>query len=64
MNTCKVSAGLNQYTAIDDCRRYEVLAPYPRRNAVSTLEYLERVVDEMPYPVQRSRQTEGETPSR
>ena len=48
MDVCKIAPGIYQYTAIDDCSRYKVLGVYPRRNAKSTLSFLERVVEEMP----------------
>jgi len=42
MDVCKNAPGIYQYTAIDDCSRYKVLGVYPRRNAKSTLSFLER----------------------
>lgn len=45
MDVCKIAPGIYQYTAIDDCSRYKVLGVYPRRNAKSTLSFLERVVE-------------------
>lgn len=59
MDTCKIGPGLYQYTAIDDCTRYKVLGLYPRRNATSTLQFLERVIEEMPFPVQRIQTDRG-----
>src|SRR5215211_2910737 len=53
MDTCKIAPGLYQYTAIDDCSRWQVLGVYPNRNAVTTLDFLERVRAGMPFPVQR-----------
>jgi transposase-like protein len=51
MDTCKIAPGLYQYTAIDDCTRYQVLALFPRRNTESTLEFFEKAIEEMPFPV-------------
>jgi transposase InsO family protein len=59
MDTCKIAPGLYQYTAIDDCTRYQVLALFPRRNAESTLEFLEKAIEEMPFPVQRIQTDRG-----
>ena len=59
MDVCKIAAGIYQYTAIDDCSRYKVLGVYPRRNAKSTLSFLERVVEEMPFPIQRIQTDRG-----
>ena len=44
---------------LDDCSRYKVLGVYPRRNAKSTLSFLERVVEEMPFPIQRIQTDRG-----
>jgi len=59
MDTCKIGPDLYQYTAIDDCTRYRVLGLYPERDAASTLLFLERVVEEMPFPVQRVQTDRG-----
>jgi hypothetical protein len=53
LDTCKIAPGCDQYTAVDDCTRYRVLAIFRRRTATSTLAFLERVLEEMPFPVQR-----------
>lgn len=37
LDTCKIAPGCYQYTAVDDCTRYRVLAVFPRHIAVSTL---------------------------
>jgi transposase InsO family protein len=59
MDTCKIAPRLYQYTAIDDCTRYQVLALFPRRNAESTLEFFEKAIEEMPFPVQRIQTDRG-----
>jgi transposase InsO family protein len=59
MDTCKIRPGLYQYTAIDDCSRWQVLAAYPDRSAASTLDFLERVLEGMPFPVQRVQTDRG-----
>lgn len=59
MDTCKIVPGLYQYTAIDDCTRYQVLGLFPRRNAESTLEFLEKAIEEMPFPIQRIQTDRG-----
>jgi transposase InsO family protein len=59
MDTCKIAPGLYQYTAIDDCSRWQVLALYPDRSAASTLDFLERVRAGMPFPVQRVQTDRG-----
>jgi len=52
MDTCKIATAVYQYTAIDDCTRVRVLAVYPRRSAANSMLFLERVIEEMPFPVQ------------
>lgn len=59
MDTMKIARGVYQYTAIDDCLRFRVLAVYPRRNARNTLLFLDRVIEEMPFPIQRIQTDRG-----
>jgi transposase len=59
MDTCKIAAGVYQYTAIDDCTRTRVLAIYPRRTATNSLLFLERVIEEMPFPTQAIQTDRG-----
>jgi len=60
MDTCKIAPGLYQYTAIDDCSRFQVLGLYPRRTAANTVAFLERVRGEMPFPGQRVQTDRGQ----
>ncbi|MDP3673696.1 MAG: IS481 family transposase [Novosphingobium sp.] len=59
MDVCKICPGVYQYTAIDDCSRYKVLGVYSRRTAASTLQFLQRVIEEMPFPIQRIQTDRG-----
>lgn len=59
MDTCKLASGLYQYTSIDDCTRYRVLRLYNRRTAANTLDFLECVIEEMPFPIQRIQTDRG-----
>jgi transposase InsO family protein len=59
MDTIKIAPGLYQYTAIDDCSRYLVVALFPRRTAANTLLFLEQVLDELPFPIQRLQTDHG-----
>ena len=59
MDTCKIAPGAYQYTAIEDCTRVRVLAIYPRRTAANSLLFLERVLEEMPFPVQAIQTDRG-----
>ena len=53
MDVCKIWPGVYQYTAIDDCSRYKVLGVYSRATAANTLAFLERLIEVMPFPIQR-----------
>ena len=59
MDTCKIGPGRYQYTAVDDCTRIRVLALYPRRTASNTLLFLEKVMEELPFPIQRIQTDRG-----
>ena len=59
MNTCKIASGLYQYTSIDDCTRYRVLRLYNHRTAANTLDFLDCVIEEMPFPIQRVQTDRG-----
>ena len=60
MDTCKIRPGLYQYTAIDDCSRWQVIGLYPRRTAANTRDFLEHVLEGMPFPVQRVQTDRGQ----
>lgn len=59
MDVCKIAPGLYHYVAVDDCSRYRVLGLYPRRTAANTIQFLERVVEETPFPIQRMQTDRG-----
>jgi transposase InsO family protein len=59
MDVCKIAPGLYQYTAIDDCTRYKVLALYSRRKAANSLSFLEKAIEEMPFPIERIQTDRG-----
>ena len=59
MDTCKIGPGLYQYTSVDDCTRYRVLRLYKRRTAANTLDFLDCVIEEMPFPIQRIQTDRG-----
>lgn len=59
MDVCKIAPGLYHYVAVDDCTRYRVLGLFPRRNGIHTIAFLERVVEEMPFPIQRVQTDRG-----
>lgn len=60
MDVCKIAPKLYQYTAIDDCTRLKVIRLYPNKQASSTLDFLEQVVAELPFPIQRIQTDRGE----
>ncbi len=59
MDTCKIAPSLYQYTAIDDCTRIRVLALYKRRSTGNSLLFLEKVIEEFPFPIQRIQTDRG-----
>lgn len=59
MDVCKIAPGIYQYTAIDDCTRIKALALYSRRTATNTLLFLEHVLEELPFPIQRIQTDRG-----
>lgn len=59
MDTCKIGPGLYQYTSVDDCTRYRVLRLYSRRTAANTLDFIDCVIEEMPFPIQRFQTDRG-----
>jgi transposase InsO family protein len=59
VDVCKIRPGLYQYSAIDDCTRFRILAVYPRRTVSNSVAFLEFVLDEIPFPVQRVQSDRG-----
>lgn len=59
MDTCKITAGIYQYTAVDDCSRWRVLEIYKRRIANNTLHFLDLVLEQFPFAIQRIQTDRG-----
>nr|WP_164126200.1 IS481 family transposase [Sphingobacterium sp. xlx-73] len=59
MDVCKIAPGIYQYTAIDDCSRFKVLQLFPRRTATNTLKFLDTVLEQMPFAIQRIQTDRG-----
>ena len=59
LDTCKIAPGVYQYPAVDDCTRYQVVAVYSRASAKHTLQFLEKLIEEMPCPIQRNQTDRG-----
>ncbi len=59
MDVCKIAPGRYHYAAVDDCTRYKVMGLYPRRTGANTILFLERVIEEMPFPIQRIQTDRG-----
>jgi transposase InsO family protein len=53
LDTTKIAPGIIQYTAVDDCSRFRLLAVFSRRTGANTRLFLDQVVEEMPFPIQR-----------
>lgn len=59
IDTCKIGLGVYKYITVDDCTRYKVVAVYSRVSAKNTLQFLEKLIEEMPFPIQRIRTDRG-----
>lgn len=59
MDVCKIAHKLYQYTAIDDCTRYKVIALYPRATAENTVDFLHQVKVRMPFSLERIQTDRG-----
>ena len=59
MDTCKIAPGIYQYTAIDDYSRWRVLEIFKRRTANNTLHFLDLVMEQFPFPIQRIQTDRG-----
>lgn len=59
MDTCKIAPGIYQYTAVDDCSRWRVLEIYRRRTANNTLDFLDLVMEQFPFAIQRIQTDRG-----
>ena len=60
VDVCKISGGIYQYTAIDDCSRWQVAGIFPRKTAASTVAFLTKVRAAMPFPIQRIQTDRGQ----
>jgi len=59
MDVCKIAPGIYQYTAIDDCSRFKILYTYQRRTAANSINFLDRVLEQFVYPIQRIQTDRG-----
>ena len=60
IDTCKIAPGIYQYTAVDDCTRFRVLAIYKQRSVPNSLLFLEYLNEEFPFPIQRIQSDRGQ----
>ena len=58
-DTCKIAPGIYQYTAVDDCSRWRVLKIYHRANGKNTLDFIDAMVEEFPFPIERLQTDRG-----
>ena len=59
IDTCEIADGLYQYTAIDDCTRMKILKLHPQKSAENSLDFLEYVIEELSFPIQRVQTDRG-----
>lgn len=55
MDIKKTCAGVCRYTAINNCGRFRVLGSCPRSAGKHTWLFLDRSMEQMPFPIQRTR---------
>ena len=53
IDTCKIAPGMYQYTSVDDCSRWRVMELYKRRTAANTLDFIDVMIEQFPFPIQR-----------
>lgn len=53
IDTCKIAPGIYQYTAVDDCSRWRVMELYKRRTSSNTLDFIDVMIEQFPFPIQR-----------
>lgn len=58
-DTCKIAPGIYQYTAVDDCSRWRVLKIYTRACGKNTLDFIDEMVEQFPFPIQRLQTDRG-----
>jgi hypothetical protein len=46
-------SALYEFTAVEDCSRFLIAGLTRRRSAAATLTFLDRVLEEMPFAIQR-----------
>ena len=59
VDVCKIDNGIYQYTAVDDCSRFRVMYTYKRRTAKNSIDFLDRIIEQMPFPIQRIQTDRG-----
>lgn len=59
LDVCKIAPAVYRYTAIDDGSRSRVLGVSSPRTAANTLEFFERLIEKMPFPIQRLQSDRG-----
>ena len=59
MDVCKIRPGPYQFTAVDNRSRYLVAGLAGRPNAAATLAFLDQVLDEVPFAIQRIQTDRG-----
>jgi transposase InsO family protein len=60
MDVCKIAKNLYQYTAIDDCTRYKIIEIYSRRTAANTVDFINKLIDQILFPIQRIQTDRGQ----
>lgn len=59
IDTCKIAPGIYQYTAVEVCSRWRVMELYKRRTATNTLDFIDVMIEQFPFPIQRIQSDRG-----
>ena len=59
LDVCKIANGKYQRTDLDDCSRYLIVSLFTRRTAAASVIFLEQVLEEIPFPIQRIQTDRG-----
>lgn len=59
MDTTKIASGIYQFPAVDDCSRWYILDVYKRATAANTVQFIEKVVEEMLFPIPQVQTDRG-----
>lgn len=57
--TCKIAPGIYPYTAVNDGSCWRGLVIYKTRSAANTLDFIDKMIEPFPFPIQRIQRGRG-----